>query len=321
MSRGLRPPASRYPLFERNFILKARSRFHEWEGVGPLSIKTFSGGRAFYRAGRGYYGVEGGRYLLLNEHETYSVSIDADEPVSSFCVFFKRGFAERVLKELSTRPDRLLEDPGAGQTASVEFVQRTYVPSPELASALGAIRRLDLDGEADGMRAEAHFHELMRILLTDQAKVRREAARIPALRASTREELMKRAAVAYEYVEACYDRQVTLEGLARLACLSVNHLLTAYRAMYGTTPYRHLVDRRIDQAKRWLRHTDRTVTDIALSLGFEEVSSFNKRFNQRVGCSPTAYRRFCENGQAEACGGPVQSETGTPFMDEGAIGR
>lgn len=302
-SGSSRSPSSRYPLFERNFTLQARSRHQEWEGPGPLSIKTFSGGRAFYRAGRGFYAVEARRYLLLNENESYAISIDAAEPVSSFCVFFRAGFAANVIREASAGTNKLLDDPGAGQAAEPEFVQMTYTPTATIEAVLQVLRHTaELQ---DNLAQETHYHVLMRELLCEQGRVHRQSLQLPALRASTRQELMKRVAIAYDYVETCYDREITLDGLAALACLSVRHLLTAYRSVYHTTPYRHLTDRRIVQARIWLRDPNRPVTDIALSLQFEEVSSFNKRFKQRVGCSPTAFRHLCQNGQARELPPPL----------------
>lgn len=58
---------SKFPLFQENFVLQARSKIHHWEGTGPLSIKTFRNGRAYYKTKLGHYAVESDSYLLLNE--------------------------------------------------------------------------------------------------------------------------------------------------------------------------------------------------------------------------------------------------------------
>ncbi len=48
-------------------ILHARSRYHEWQGVGPLSLKTFYGGAAHYAVAGGRYRVDDHCYWLSLE--------------------------------------------------------------------------------------------------------------------------------------------------------------------------------------------------------------------------------------------------------------
>ena len=77
-------------------LLRATARQHYWEGIGTLSIKMFRYGRAFYQSGGGTYAVEDDRYLILNDAQHYSISIDSPMPVESFCIFFPSGFAESI---------------------------------------------------------------------------------------------------------------------------------------------------------------------------------------------------------------------------------
>jgi hypothetical protein len=69
-------------------ILHARSRYHEWQGVGLLSLKTFYGGEAHYEVADGRYRVDDHCYLLLNAGQEYAITVDAPTAVESFCLFF-----------------------------------------------------------------------------------------------------------------------------------------------------------------------------------------------------------------------------------------
>jgi AraC-like DNA-binding protein len=42
---------------------------------------------------------------------------------------------------------------------------------------------------------------------------------------------------------------------------------------------------------RRLVETDATVTEIALSCGFDSMANFDQQFSRLHGCSPTMYRR------------------------------
>src|SRR2546423_1072279 len=72
-----------------------------WEGIGPLSIKSFYNGQAFYNTGRGYHAVNDLSYLILNHAQPYSITIESDTLLESFCIFFAPGFVEEVHRSLT----------------------------------------------------------------------------------------------------------------------------------------------------------------------------------------------------------------------------
>lgn len=102
-----------------NFVLHAKSDQFYWEGIGQLSIKTFSNGKAHYKTNKGMFAVEESRYLLLNKG-SYTISIDETKDVESFCIFFKDGFEAEVFNSLKETNDNLLNDPFM-DTSSIVF--------------------------------------------------------------------------------------------------------------------------------------------------------------------------------------------------------
>lgn len=65
-----------------SFYMQKSDQFY-WEGIGQLSIKTFSNGKAHYKTNKGMFAVEESRYLLLNKG-SYTISIDETKDVKSF---------------------------------------------------------------------------------------------------------------------------------------------------------------------------------------------------------------------------------------------
>jgi AraC-like DNA-binding protein len=57
------------------------------------------------------------------------------------------------------------------------------------------------------------------------------------------------------------------------------------------TPIAYLNRYRITQAKRLLRETDQSITEIALTVGFSDSSYFSRVFRRETGLSPDAFRR------------------------------
>src|ERR1700753_1378445 len=92
-----------------------------------------------------------------------------------------------------------------------------------------------------------------------------------------------------------YAQPLDLEALARIAHSSPAHFGRQFREVFGETPHRYLQRRRIERAVDPLRATYRTVTDIALDVGFITLGPFSRTFSTIVGQSPTAYRaRFID---------------------------
>jgi AraC-like DNA-binding protein len=284
------------PLGRRNRILHVPGgRRHFWQGTGCLSIKTFAGGRAFYRTGLGSCAVDDAVYLVLNEGQPYSITVESESPVESFCVFVRDGLADEVHRSLREPAARLLDDPGRPTGPALRFFERTYPRDRAVSPALARLRAAYLRPHEAG-RLDERLRELVERLLAAHAAASREADALPALRASTREELYRRLHRARDYAVACLERPLTLEELAGVACLSPNHFLRTFKQLFARTPHQFLTDKRLERACSWLAHGGRPVAEVAAAAGFESLGSFSWLFRRRVGLAPTEYRRRAQKG-------------------------
>ncbi len=92
-------------------------------------------------------------------------------------------------------------------------------------------------------------------------------------------------------LEQRYHEPWTLAQMARVAHLSRTSLLRVFRQATGKSPIDYLIGLRIEAAKRLLRQSDRTMTDIALEAGFGDSNYFARQFRLVTGRTPTAFRR------------------------------
>lgn len=96
---------------------------------------------------------------------------------------------------------------------------------------------------------------------------------------------------ARDAIDRDFAKPLDIPTLARIALSSEAHFIRSFRAVFGETPHRYLQRRRIERAMALLRHTDRTVTDISLAVGFNSFGTFSRTFRAIVGESPSTYRR------------------------------
>lgn len=84
---------------------------------------------------------------------------------------------------------------------------------------------------------------------------------------------------------------LALADLAALAKLSEGHFSRAFKRSVGLPPHRYLLHRRVAAAARLLADEKRSITDIALDLGFSDQSQFTRQFAALTGVTPGAHRR------------------------------
>ncbi|HWA11681.1 MAG TPA: AraC family transcriptional regulator [Burkholderiales bacterium] len=113
----------------------------------------------------------------------------------------------------------------------------------------------------------------------------------PARAASPGARDRRRAVDAALWLDAHSAEDVDLEAVARYAGLSPFHFLRLFSRVVGVTPYQYLVRLRLRHAARRLADDDCAITDIALDVGFADLSNFVRTFHRAAGVSPRDYRR------------------------------
>ncbi|MGN0401704.1 MAG: AraC family transcriptional regulator [Acetatifactor sp.] len=83
---------------------------------------------------------------------------------------------------------------------------------------------------------------------------------------------------------------LSLDILADHVNISASYLSHQFRAETGCSPIEYLARLKINYAKTILRSTNRTISDIAFSLGYSSSASFINAFTSRVGISPKKFR-------------------------------
>jgi signal transduction histidine kinase/DNA-binding LacI/PurR family transcriptional regulator/AraC-like DNA-binding protein len=102
------------------------------------------------------------------------------------------------------------------------------------------------------------------------------------------QQLVRRAVA---FIEAHHAEPLGRDDIARHVAISSDYLTDCFRQELGITPMTYLGRCRIRHARELLEATDRTVTSVALAVGFSDVSHFSRTFHHEVGVSPRAYRR------------------------------
>jgi AraC-like DNA-binding protein len=95
---------------------------------------------------------------------------------------------------------------------------------------------------------------------------------------------------AREYVTQHIDAPPSLSELARLTGLNEYKLKQGFKEIFHTTVFGYLAEKRLELARDYLSDPNRSVTEIAGSLGYASIQHFSYAFKKKFGHSPKALR-------------------------------
>ena len=94
----------------------------------------------------------------------------------------------------------------------------------------------------------------------------------------------------FNFIEENYDREITLSDVAQAVGYSPAYLTNRVKHETGRTVNGWIIERRLTAARSLLQNTDWSVEQIAVKVGYSNVSYFFRQFRQYQGTTPKAWR-------------------------------
>ena len=110
----------------------------------------------------------------------------------------------------------------------------------------------------------------------------------PVAEANGQSDIRLRRALAY--LEEKLVEDVSLDDLAAAAAMSPFHFSRVFKQETGRSPHKYIIHRRMERAREMLAAGQKTVADVAWSVGYQDVSRFCELFKRQWGVTPGAYR-------------------------------
>jgi AraC family transcriptional regulator len=94
-----------------------------------------------------------------------------------------------------------------------------------------------------------------------------------------------------DFIHQNLDGKIDIARLAELSHFSSYHFHRITKAMLGEPIGAYIIRARMETATKLLRYSEKSIEQIAYSVGFETPSSLSKAFKNQFGISPSAYRK------------------------------
>jgi AraC-like DNA-binding protein len=266
---GHRLTPSNHDYFEITYI---------YEGKGVLHVED----KAFP--------LEKGDVFIAGDTEFHLLEASAESPMKVICLYFLPSFIyspggnpidERYLRPFYSR--------------SAELKCNIPSNSPRSREIFRGIERLhaELAQRQEGYEL-AVKNSLCEMLLIINRYFRHAAVWKEAYAKRLRG--LKRLKAPLAFIEANFARDISLNEVARIACMSPAHFCRFFKKVTGKTLTEYILRIRIDKAKEMLLRNNLSVSQIGFEVGFENPSYFHRIFRRFTRLTP---REFLKTARKE----------------------
>ncbi|ETT57420.1 AraC family transcriptional regulator [Paenibacillus sp. FSL H8-0457] len=246
-------------------------------------IYYFHEGRCTYLIGDSVFTLKPGDLLLMNGLTLHCPNVEPDSRYVRSILHFDPAW---ICRGLSETAKSILLDPF--ETLRNHRMTLTGENREEFEGMLADIHRLS--SSTAGFRQER-----MTLRIQEMMYVIADWCQAAVQDHDSISEKERHVQHVVSFVEENYMLDLTLEGIARDMHITKHYLSSLFKEVTGTTVFKYVYHRRINQAKIMLRlHPHLSITEISQASGFKHLAHFSRMFKAMVGTTPEHYRKSGE---------------------------
>lgn len=117
----------------------------------------------------------------------------------------------------------------------------------------------------------------------------------------------RKVCIGRNYISERYSDPLSLAKVASRSCMSQYHFSRVFLKTFGESPNAFMVRLRIEKAKQLLITENLSISEICEKVGYLSVGSFSNSFREKVGMTPTLYRRRLRTLSTDPLAFPMQA--------------
>ncbi|OJJ20962.1 hypothetical protein BKI52_10315 [marine bacterium AO1-C] len=255
------------------------------------SVKYVISGEESYRIDGHTYRVKTDEFLIVNHDRVYEGFTSNQIETEGVCLYLHNAILGDVFRVLDQSTSNLLDNPFEQSLQKFEFLENIYKSGKNTLGVL--LRKLYRDIRQQSLRSIKEDRDLYYIfaesLLFDQHRVFEAVSRLSSIKSSTKKELYRRVLLAKEYLDDYYYQKLDINKISQIAALSEYHFFRTFKQVFGISPHKYLIQRRLQRASELLKEQNHTITEVAYLIGFPDIHSFSKSFKKEFGITPTRF--------------------------------
>lgn len=267
--------------------------FVRWHWHEEIEIDVVTEGRMECMIGNDSFILEKGDYLFINQNVMHSIHPIENEPGCFDAIVFHPMMLFNYTKTYLNAKFLL---PIVSNTNLKYFIMdKSYTRYAEVNTTLSEVVEVNTKQEFGYELISRSC--LCRFWLLLLQEFRAADQTVPKETLSLSESRTKEAII---YIQEHYNEGITLDEIATAIHVSKSECCRCFKRSLHTTPFEYLMKYRIFMASMKIRQNpgnSLSFSEIAASVGFNNVSYFNKLFKLYLKCTPSQYRKNLQNGE------------------------
>ena len=209
--------------------------------------------------------------------EPYRALIHRNVPIRSIGIEYRPEFFEKVLSDY-------FKDRYKGAYEAFKSIDET-TDFPEMKKLLKDLKAYSGDKMATSLYFDAKAMEALSLVFMHHQKINAES------KAEIMEADRKMLDSLSYYINDHFADNLTIESLARIACMGTTKLKKSFKSYFGCTVADYITKVRIDHAEHLLLYTELSIGEVAKAVGYTVSGHFAGVFQNIKGLLPSEYRK------------------------------
>jgi AraC-like DNA-binding protein len=272
------------------------SELNEWftrNAFRSFSLKYVVDSCIYYKVGNNEHAVNQGSFLLACKQPGVSAYFDSKKTVRSICIDICPGTVEEAFTVLTAGENHDFDNYLAGYFRIPEFFETVCpVGAAGFANQLNELVAAIVQGTAHELIGKEWFLDLAEKIIFHEYGNYLALNGIHSVRVETRKEILRRLKRARQFMDEAFLDIKEINEVAIFCNMSEFHFFRSFRQAFGISPYRYLLNKRLELAKELVSAGVLSITNIAMQCNFPDVFSFSKAFRRQFGMPPSALRKI-----------------------------
>lgn len=240
-------------------------------------------GAALVQIGTNYYPTHAGEAVFIHGGDIHAAYPLGEEGCSFFAVVFNMNILRSGVND-AVQNDYILPLLDGSKSLPLHYSYHENGEPAILSNLDGIMQALEQKGLGHELTVKAHLYLILANIASHNRWLIRHA---PSLAVTNRIDSLK---TVLNYIGSSYMHRITIKEIASLVFMSEGHFCRFFKAMVRQTPIEYINSYRINIAADLIEHSNRKILDIAMEVGFDNLSYFIKKFREQLSCTPAQYR-------------------------------
>jgi AraC family transcriptional regulator len=269
------------------------SELNKWNtknAFRSFSLKYVLDGIIRYNVDGERMDVTPGTFLVADKHNEVSAYFESESLTRSICIDIRTDIVAEAATVMAARDHFDFENYLDHYFRDQVLCEKIYSTNDNpLGQKLFDLARQISTGHEPPLDDE-WFLEISELIVLQEKGNWLALNGLRSVKPATRLETLSRLKRSKAYMDERYLQNPEMAEVAKAGNLSEFHFFRSFKQAFGITPYKYLLNKRLEHSKTLLAQR-LTATEIAATCGFSDIFSYSKAFKRAFGISPSQYFR------------------------------